>query len=715
MVAATDVRPRRAGRPRTAAVARRFGVPWPGITIGRALARANVEVGPEGGAAIRSLLVLLLLLVACLAACGERDRTADPGGPAPAPAAPAAVAPAPAAVAPARPSLPANAGSRPADPACARAFTPTYQIQGSGMATPLDGRTVTTQGVVVGDFEGPAPALRGFYLQDPAGDDDPTTSDGLFVFHGDRDAVRVGDLVRVTGTAGEFQGQTQLSGVSSLVACGRGSVAPVDVTLPFPSSTYLERYEGMLVRLPQTLTVTDVARLGRFGEVTLAVDGRLPQPTQVAAPGADARALRAALELRRILLDDHRNDQDPDPIAFGLDGRPLRADAPLRAGDTVAGTVGVLTFGWAGHGASGNAYRLRPIGALGGGPPPFERANPRPDAPPPVGGSLRVGTLNLRNYFVAHEGCTRGVGGAPVDCRGAADADAFERQWPTTVAAILGLDVDVLAVIEVQNDGYGPESAIQDLTTRLNRATAPGTWAFVDADVATGQTNALGSDAIKVGLLYRPAAVAPVGRTAALRSRAFVTGGDRAARNRPALAQAFARVDDGAAFVAVAVHLKSKGSACDVPDAGDGQGACAVVRANAARELAGWLASDPTRTGVPDLLVLGDLNAYAREAPLAALASAGYVNLLPRLAGDDAYTYAFDGQWGALDHALASASLLGRVTGAATWPINADEPPVLGDPRRFPGAPNAAGPGAAYGSSDHDPIVVGLDLTSPAP
>ena len=67
--------------------------------------------------------------------------------------------------------------------ACLAPYTPIYDIQGNGATPPIPG-TVTTQGVVVGDNEGPSPALRGFYLQDLSGDDDPATSDGIFVFNG---------------------------------------------------------------------------------------------------------------------------------------------------------------------------------------------------------------------------------------------------------------------------------------------------------------------------------------------------------------------------------------------------------------------------------------------------------------------------------------------------------------------------------------------------
>jgi hypothetical protein len=217
-----------------------------------------------------------------------------------------------------------------------------------------------------------------------------------------------------------------------------------------------------------------------------------------------------------------------------------------------------------------------------------------------------------------------------------------------------------------------------------------------------------------VALLYRPALVAPVGTTAALNTASFVTGGDSGARNRPALAQAFADADGGT-FVAVVNHLKSKGSACDAPDAGDGQGNCNEVRVRAAQELADWLAADPTGTGDPDVLILGDLNAYAMEDPIAALEGAGYVNLQARFGGLEAYTYVFDGQWGSLDHALASASLNGQVTGAAAWAINADEPNVLDYNTNFKSAGQVASLFApdAFRSSDHDPLVVGLALRPP--
>jgi predicted extracellular nuclease len=594
---------------------------------------------------------------------------------------------------------------------CTLPYTRIPAIQGRSGTAAITG-PVDTEGVVIGDFELPSGSgqMRGFFIQDPAGDGDAATSDGIFVFNGNNDSVALGDLVRVSGNAGEFQEQTQIT-ASSVVRCGIGSVAPVDVALPLASSDALETFEGMLVRLPQTLVVTDNFQLGRFGEVVVSSGGRLPEPTQVVPPGASANAQQALNGLNRIIIDDGNNLQNADPIVFGRGALPLSASNTLRAGDTITGAVGVMTYTWAGNAASGNAYRVRPVGALNG-TATFQPANPRRLTAPERTGSLRVASVNLLNFFNTFgAACTNGVGGTRTDCRGADNAAELDRQWPKTVAAIVAIDADVIGVIEIENDGYGPSSALAFLIDRLNRATEPGTYAFIDADGATGQVNALGTDAVKVGLLYRASRVRPVGQTAVLNTALFVNGGDGGPRNRPALAQAFEQVGTGARFVVSVNHLKSKGSACNAPDAGDGQGDCNVVRTNAAYELAAWLARDPTGITDPDVLVIGDLNAYAMEDPLSVLTSAGYTNLVPAFGGDGS-SFAFQGQWGALDHALASASLAAQVTGAEEWTINADEPAVLDYNLNFKSAGQVVtlyAP-AAFRMADHNPVIVDLSL-----
>jgi predicted extracellular nuclease len=340
---------------------------------------------------------------------------------------------------------------------CEVTATPVPAIQGSGATAAITG-TVTTRGVVVGDYEGASPALRGFFIQDPLGDGNPATSDGIFVFEGSgADSVKLGDLVTVTGTAGENQGQTQITLGSSgvLTVCGTGTVAPTEVTFPVADATFLERFEGMLVTLPQEMAVTEHFQLGRFGQVTLAEGGRLEQPTNVAAPGDAAAAVQTANTLRKIILDDTSQAQNVDPIIFGRGGKPLTASNTLRGGDTVTGLTGVLNYTWAGNSASGNAYRIRPVSPLA--TVDFAPTNPRPSSAPAVGGDTRIVGMNLLNFFntldTTGNNCRGGLTGAVMGCRGANTAAEFDRQWAKTVTAVSGTQADVVAFMEMENDG----------------------------------------------------------------------------------------------------------------------------------------------------------------------------------------------------------------------------------------------------------------------
>ncbi len=606
-------------------------------------------------------------------------------------------------------------------PVCEQPFTPIYNIQGSGPAAAITG-TVTTRGVVVGDYE-TSIGLQGFYLQDELGDADVATSDGIFVFTGSADTVSAGQIVRVTGFARERFNQTALNGansntspVTNIVDCGStGSVLPVEVTLPFASLDFLERFEGMLVRLPQALVISEYFNYERFGEIVLALplegETRAFTPTAIDEPGAPALARALANSLRRITLDDGLGLQNPDFLrhpngsAFALDNR-------FRGGDTVQNVVGVLGFDF-------NLYRIQPIG-----PADYTAVDPRPDAPEPVGGYLRIAAMNTLNFFLTLDYPT----GDPLDnhcgplqnveCRGA-DADQpaeFTRQRTKLLDALARLDADILGLNEVENTlGVDPlGDPVNGIVAGLNTLLGADTYAHID-------TGVIGTDAIRVGLIYRPARVIPIGDfkllTTAVDPRFLDT------KNRPALAQTFEDLATGARFTVVVNHLKSKGTDCDDvgdPDLGDGQGNCNLTRQAAAQALVDWLATDPTGSGDPDFLIMGDLNSYAREDPIDAIQVGAddtigtgddYTNLIAHYQGAHAYSYVFDGQAGYLDHVLASLSLAAQVTGAADWHINADEPDLLDYDTTFkPPAQEAIYEANAYRSSDHDPVVVGLNL-----
>ncbi|MCO3607811.1 ExeM/NucH family extracellular endonuclease [Pseudomonas aeruginosa] len=569
---------------------------------------------------------------------------------------------------------------------------PIHEVQGAGAESPLVNQRVAIEGVVVGDFQN-ASELKGFYVQqeDATVDGDPATSEGIFVYDGGNGSdVKLGDRVRVTGQVREFNGLTELVGPLqvSVLASGVALPTPAGISLPLASADALERYEGMRVQLRQTLTVNEVYNLGRYGEVLLSSGGRQMTPTNVVAPGEQAKAMQARNDLDRILLDDGRSGQNPDPIRYPAP--ELSAYNSLRVGDRTSAIDGVLDY-------SAGSYRIQPLQT-----PTFEAANPRP-AQPAVEGRLRVASFNVLNYFNGD-----GKGGGFPTSRGANTAEEFQRQKAKIVAAILASKADIVGLMEIENDGYGEFSAIADLVNGLNASLPQGQrYAFVTPNRAK-----LGSDEIAVGLIYRGDKVRTYRSAAVLDSSVNPEFDDT--RNRPTLAQTFQEINGGERLTIAVNHLKSKGSACDGdPDTGDGQGNCNLTRARAAQALVDWLAGDPTGAKEPDRLIIGDLNSYAKEDPVNVIRSAGYTDLVARQAGaGKGYSYVFSGQSGYLDHALANASLARQVRGAVEWHINADEPRVLDYNVEFktPWQQDSLYNAEPYRASDHDPVVIGIDL-----
>ncbi len=587
-------------------------------------------------------------------------------------------------------------------------------VQGSGAATPLPtGQDITLEGVVSGLFAG----LSGFYLQEePADyDADAATSEGVFVLTGAGGfpaSLAVGDTVRVTGRPGESTNsatsQTQISG-PSVVDCGTGGTAasPVDLTLPLAATGDQERYEGMLVRLPQTLTISEYFNFDRFGEYALALplpgEPRLFQGTAMEEPGAAAIARAAQNLLRRIIVDDGRTSSNPDP-AIHPNGQPFTLQNRFRGGDTVASLQGILSqqFG---------TYRIQPTL-----PGTYAAVNQRPAAPEVVNGTLRVGAMNALNFFLTLNDGTPlcGPAGNKQECRGADSnqPQEFTRQRAKLLAAIQLLNPDVLGLIELENTT--DVDPLANIVEGLNAALGANTYAAIS-------TGVIGTDAIRVGFIYKPAKATPVGAFKLLTSAEDARFIDT--KNRPVLAQTFLEVASGEKLTLAVGHLKSKGSDCDDvgdQDANDGQGNCNGTRRDAARALVDWLATDPTSSGDPDFLIVGDLNSYAKEDPIDAIVAGAddtpgnaddYTNLIAQFQGARAYSYLFDAQVGYLDHALASAGLLPQVEGASELHINADEPDLLDYDTSFkkPAQVLLYEPNA-YRASDHDPVLVGIDL-----
>ena len=401
----------------------------------------------------------------------------------------------------------------------------------------------------------------------------------------------------------------------------------------------LERYEGMLVHFSQTLTATEMFTLGRFGEVSLSAGGRLYTPTAITTPGATAIAQAGPEQpqpdhpRRRRRPAEHR----PDVLSAG----GCRRSNTLRSGDTLDGA---------------DRRHRRPLRRLpdpAGRPGPVHARRTRgPRRRTPSAATSR----SPRSTFSTSSTETALGGGFPT-ARGANTQIEFNRQEAKEVSALTALDADVVGLMEIENDAP-PNSAIEELVDGLNAAIGAGTYAFID-------TGVIGTDEIRVAMIYKPSAVTPVGAyeilTSAIDPRFIDT------KNRPSLAQTFEQNSNGAKLTVVVNHLKSKGSDCnDVgdPDTGDGQGNCNLTRTKAAEALADWLATDPTGSGDPDFLMIGDMNSYTFEDPITAFKNAGSRTSSRQFGGLAAYSYVFDGESGYLDHALASPSLAAQATGA---------------------------------------------------
>jgi len=439
---------------------------------------------------------------------------------------------------------------------------------------------------------------------------------------------------------------------------------PADIDAPLAVAAApgdWSHYDGQRLRITAPLVISGNHRLGRDGTVVAAFGERLRTPTEMALPGPDAAAVAAANRARSLTLV--------------LPSRAAGHPRTWRGGGVLEAVQGELRLD-----ADGPRLHLDDVEVL--------QPAARPAAPT-VAGEVRLASLNLQNLF---NGDGRG-GGYPT-ARGARSPAEYQAQLARLVATLSSLDADVVALLELENDGYDADSSLAQLVAALDPQGLR--WRFVDAG------NGPGDNPIRVGIVYRTDRVTPLGHPATLEAGTF------GPLSRAPLAQAF-RAGSGPAFVVVANHFKSKGcrdaAGADL-DQGDGQACFNATRRASGEALRDWLAGDPTASGSDLVAVLGDLNAYAMEDPVRGFIDAGWRDALADADGGRPYTYVYDAQAGRLDHVLLSPALGGRLQDAAIWHGNADEAANVVDPA-LNGGEFPTGP---WRASDHDPSLVGLRL-----
>ena len=546
----------------------------------------------------------------------------------------------------------------------------------------------------------------------------------------------------MTGVQEEYFGMSQIDvtdGGDVQITNGSDNfflLTPSTLNLPASGSTAdattLEEFEGMLVQIPQELTATEYFELARYGQIVMSEGGKLRQFTNDNVPDAAGfSAHQDEIATRRIILDDLNNFQNIDPVYYPQTGG-FAVDNFFRGGYTITGLTGVLHWSWAGSGGT-DAWRVRPQVT---NPPVFAETNPRDEYPEPIIADIRVASFNVLNYFNGD-----GLGGGFPTSRGADSPAEFDRQTAKIVDAIIKLDADIVGLVELENDYTdGANSSIATLVDALNTELGDDLFDWVDP----GQN--VGDDEIAVGIIFlkdivkvKPGTTVEVLDDSDLMALGMEDEAplfDGLSTNRASLAATFKVKEVGNPSknerLTIAVnHFKSKGDSgleeeCEEEfslncDQGDGQGYWNYRRTKAAEALLAWLESDPTGANDPDYLIIGDINAYAMEDPVTTIQANGYEELINRFgeAGEE-YSYVFDGQWGYLDHALSNTNLTPQVTGITEWHINSDEVNLLDyndiiqDPSEasFNTKPptNELFAPDAYRSSDHDPLLLGLNL-----
>jgi predicted extracellular nuclease len=527
-------------------------------------------------------------------------------------------------------------------------------VQGDGFASPLAGETVAVRGIVTRVESG-----KGFFIEAAGKPTHPNKSRALFVADAELSrTVRTGQELGVSGRVAELGAGpdtlTSLIESDAHTVCAEATDLPLShLSLPL-SPLEREGLEGMRVALDGALSLSDVYDMYR-GEWTLSAGEPLRLPTEDMAPG------QAAADLARANLDR--------ALVVVLPGPDFPA---LPAGTGILHAAGVM-------GNPGGHQRL------------MLESTPRAAAPeavaigPPAAGRLRIVSLNLLNYFNGD-----GEGGDFPTARGAASLPDFEAQQARIRTALALIQPHLLAVQELENDGFGAYSAARSLLDLLN-ATGSSDWAFIDPGVGR-----IGGDIITVGLFFRQQVLEPVGSAELLRGAAFEN------LSRVPVAQRFRERASGVELLVAVNHLKSKGRCPDGgpdSDQDDGQGCWNRARVDAVHALTPWLAQLADESGTGRVLILGDMNAWRREDPIAAYRDAGYLELVEQLSGLPQYSYLFFGQRGTLDYALASPALSADARQAVIWHVNADWPREMPLPQPW------------LRMSDHDPVVVEFEFS----
>ena len=606
-------------------------------------------------------------------------------------------------------------------------ITPVPEVQGNGGKSPLTGQLVTLQGVVT--------AVYGsvYYVQQttPAKPEYKDASLAIQVYDS-KNKPEVNDVVYIRGIVKENYDMTQLTDINSDYAQCGVSNGLTPTTIYVTKDTNLESYEGMQVSLSnKNLYVSDNYNLNRYGDLTLTLNGVDQNPNNVFLPRSEeAASLRKSNAKNKVVLDDGISTQNPGTISYM---KSLSDQYPLRVGSLVNGGLeGIL------HYAHGD-YRLIPAAEIS----IDSSQSPRQEeVKNKVSGHLRVASFNVLNYFNglrSDDGTIDWKMSDKGEARGASNAEEFAVQRSKIISAIHKINADILGLMEIENDGYDEYSAIQDLVNGINKKFENDPETHYEFVKTTDKY--IGQDVIKVAMIYNSRRVKTEGEPTVLKSYPF---DEETQKHRQPIIQTFKYINSSEPLTVAINHFKSKGSDCDAmsdPEDGYGQGNCNRMRVAAADTLGRFLEENHNNHNV---IILGDLNAYAQEDPVKVLTNAeaenhemiirdqsgqyeqalttfklGYTSAVEAHLGQAPVSYVYKGEAGALDHALYSPSLKNKIADVIEWGINGYEMIGHDYQTEYKNSENEQGmtwyqrlvnPDSPFRSSDHDPVIIDLAL-----
>lgn len=573
------------------------------------------------------------------------------------------------------------------------------EVQGAGFISPLiaAGETKSAEKVAVEGIISVIGTIpnAGFYLSNIVSDNNPETSDGIFVSTSAAGDLKVGQTVCIGSKVTEFEGQTQLSSDTAFswnVTNTNILTEPVDIeVISADNGSFdktLERYEGMLVNLPADLDPqTDGAQDMRItrgfsynylasskghNRNNMAAAYKRPnlQPNHLHVAGSpESKAAYEQNNDYRLVIESATKSNGTElPYYAGFNSDPHTNY--IRIDDSLVNAQGVIsqyeTELIPGTDKYDQDYSLTITNQLTSDN--FIHNLPRtskPDLKDTVTGddfAIRIASQNLFNFFNSPFGGDNNSFG---QSRGADTFDEYINQRTKLVEIIRAQNADVMALMEIENNGFGDNSAIAEIVNQVNIKyvdertqdyngpfSTENRYVFVGFDNNGNQIldnlDAIGSDAISTGIIYRPskmsierARVIPMpqqkapttvndlGEVIKDQNNEILEDGQN--YHRDALAVTFIVNQTGKRLTLSVNHFKSKGSTCfeewqgtefgtantwnnrTAPDL-DYQGSCAEFRVAGAVHL-----GEEMEGIIGDKIILGDLNAYGKEDPVLVL------------------------------------------------------------------------------------------------